>query len=175
LPVGDATAAGWSDSHHDYPATDIFVGCRAAIVAPVNGIVTEARHINHYDPAIDNPATRGGKSVTIVGDDGVRYYLAHFERIEDEVEPGVRITIGQRLGGMGQTGRASACHLHFAISPPCPRKEWSVRRGVVWPYPYLDDWRSGGQRSPAPEVRRWGTEHPTACQTAMADPNANDA
>ena len=175
MPVADLDHAGWGDTHSEYPASDIFVGCGALIVAPVNGVVSESRRVNSYDPSVDNPATRGGRSVTIIGDDGVRYYMAHFERIEDGIEPGVRVTLGQPLGEMGQTGRASACHVHFGISPPCPGKEWAVRRGAVWPFPYLDDWRTGGQRSPAAEIQQWIAEHPAACANAMADPQAADS
>jgi hypothetical protein len=76
---------------------------------------------------------------------------------------------------MGETGRTSACHLHFSISPPCPGKEWSVRRGVIWPYRYLDAWRAGDQLSPVDEVNSWLAANPTACDEAMADPNAADA
>jgi hypothetical protein len=76
---------------------------------------------------------------------------------------------------MGRTGRASGCHLHFAISPPCPGKEWSVRRGVIAPWSYLDAWRRGEQLSPAAEVAAWSLAHPDACQAAMADPNSASA
>ena len=166
VPVADVAGAGWAATHHDDPATDVFVGCGAEIVAPVNGVVTESRRVDAYDAAVDDPATRGGRSVAIVGDDGVRYYLAHFESIEAGIEPGVRVAIGQRVGRMGRTGRAGACHVHVAISPPCPQPEWSIRRGVVWPYPYLDDWRAGGQRSPVTEVAAWVAAHPDACAAA---------
>ena len=142
------------------------------IVSPVNGVVLEARRESSYDPNVDNPATRGGRSVAIAGDDGVRYYLAHFELIDEGIEPGVRVTVGQSLGLMGRTGRASACHLHFGMSPPCPGKEWSVRRGVIWPYPYVEDWFGGGQRSPVAEIEQWVVDHPNACTEAMADPHA---
>jgi murein DD-endopeptidase MepM/ murein hydrolase activator NlpD len=175
IPVERTGAAGWGHTHAEYPASDVFVGCGAVIVSPVNGVVVESRRVNSYVPSVDDPATRGGRSVTIVGDDGVRYYMAHFEAIDDGIEPGVRVASGQRLGLMGQTGRASACHLHFGISPPCPDKEWSVRRGVVWPYPYLDDWRAGGQLSPVAEIEQWLADHPTACADAMADPHAPNA
>jgi murein DD-endopeptidase MepM/ murein hydrolase activator NlpD len=166
VPVADTARAGWGTTHAEYTATDIFVGCGAEIVSPVNGIVTESRRVNAYDPAVDDPATRGGRSVAVVGDDGVRYYMAHFESIDDGIEPGVRVAIGQRLGLMGRTGRASACHVHVGISPPCPAPEWSIRRGVVWPYPYLDDWRAGGQRSPVAEIEAWLAAHPDACAAA---------
>ena len=155
IPVADQAAAGWGQTHAGYPASDIFVKCGAVIVSPVNGTILEVRRENLWVAAIDNPATRGGRSIAILGDDGVRYYLAHFESIEGALRPGARLEVGQRLGLMGMTGRASACHVHFAISPPCPGKEWSVRRGVIWPWRYLDSWRDGGQLSPAAEVQQW--------------------
>jgi murein DD-endopeptidase MepM/ murein hydrolase activator NlpD len=175
VPVADTAHAGWATTHHDYPATDIFVRCGAAIVSPVNGVVVESRRVDSYVRSIDNPARRGGRSVTIVGDDGVRYYMAHFQSIDAGIEPGVRVGSGQRLGLMGMSGDASACHVHFGISPPCPDKEWSVRRGEIWPYPYLNDWRAGGQRSPVAEIEQWVAGHPDACAQAMADPSAGDA
>jgi len=175
LPVADVDGAGWGDTHSAYPATDVFVGCGAMLVSPVAGTVLEVRRVNSYDPTVDNPATRGGRSVAVLGADGVRYYLAHFDTIVDDLAPGDEVARGQTLGTMGRTGRASACHVHFSISPPCPGKEWSVRRGVVWPYPYLDAWRRGEQRSPVDEVEAWAAAHPTACADAMADPYAADA
>jgi murein DD-endopeptidase MepM/ murein hydrolase activator NlpD len=168
LPVADATRAAWGDTHSSYPATDIFVGCGAALVSPVHGTVLEVRRIDSWDPAVDDPATRGGKSVAILGFDGVRYYLAHFDSIEPDLAVGQRVELGQTLGTMGDTGRTSACHLHFGISPPCPGDEWSVRRGVVWPFTYLDAWRRGEQLSPADEVDQWLVDHPTACDEAIA-------
>jgi murein DD-endopeptidase MepM/ murein hydrolase activator NlpD len=175
VPVADVERAGWGDTHAAYPATDVFVGCGAELVSPVSGTVLEVRRVNAYDPAVDNPATRGGRSVAILGEDGVRYYLAHFDTIVDDLEPGDTVTGGQPLGTMGDTGRTSACHLHFSISPPCPGREWSVRRGVIWPYPYLDAWRRGEQRSPVDEVEAWAAANPNACAEAMADPFAADA
>jgi murein DD-endopeptidase MepM/ murein hydrolase activator NlpD len=175
VPVADVDAAGWGTTHANYPATDIFVDCGADVVSPVDGELLEVRRMNAYDPNVDNPATRGGRSVSILGDDGVRYYLAHFDSIVDDLEPGVRITARQLLGTMGDSGRASACHAHFGISPPCPGKEWMVRRGVVWPYHYLDEWRQGRPTSPASEVADWLAANTTACAEAIADPNAADS
>ena len=144
-------------------------------MSPVNGVLLEVRRINDYDPAVDNPTTRGGRSLSILGDDGVRYYLAHFELVADGLEPGGRVAAGDPLGTIGTTGRSSACHVHFGISPPCPDREWSVRRGVVWPFAYLDDWRHGGQASPVAEVAAFVETQPDACAEAAADPFAADA
>jgi murein DD-endopeptidase MepM/ murein hydrolase activator NlpD len=174
VPVASASAS-WGRTHSGYPATDIFVGCGAGIISPVNGVLTEVRRDNHWDPAVDDPATRGGRSIAMIGDDGVRYYFAHFDTIDEALAPGQPVVIGQPLGTMGMTGRASACHLHFGISPPCAGPEWSVRRGVIWPYRYLDAWRNGEQLSPVDEIREWSAANPTACEQAMADPNAGDS
>lgn len=175
VPVLDTAAAGWNPTHSTYPATDVFLPCGATIVSPVWGDVVEVRRVDSYDPTVDNPATRGGRSVAIVGFDGVRYYFAHFDTIVDGLDVGDEVEADQPLGTMGDTGRASACHLHFGISPPCPGTEWSVRRGVVWPYPYLDAWRAGEERSPAAEVEAWRLANPDACAAAMADPFAADS
>ena len=175
VPLERAESAGWGTTHAGYEATDIFTGCGAVIVSPVNGALLEVRTIDGWDPAIDNPATRGGRSIAILGDDGVRYYMAHFEEVEAALTPGDRVSIGDRLGTVGQTGRALACHIHFALSPPCSGKEWSVRRGVIWPYPYLDAWRRGESLSPVEEIQSWIAANPDGCALAMADPNALDA
>ena len=164
-------------SHHDYPAADIFAspGCGTPLVSPVDGRVLEVRTVNLYDPATDNPAHRGGRYVSILGADGVRYYLAHLDTVAAGLSPGQPIGAGAVVGTMGRTGRAGACHVHLGISPPCPGKEWSVRRGVVWPQPYLDAWRRGGTGSPAAEVGAWARANPGACAAAMRDPYAPDA
>ncbi len=175
VPVADVAAAGWGTTHSGYPATDIFAACGAGIVSPVDGVVLQVRTIDRWDPAIDDPATRGGRSVAVLGDDGVRYYLAHFDTIEPTVVEGERIAAADPVGTVGTSGRSSACHVHFSISPPCPGPEWSVRRGVIWPYPYLDAWAAGDQTSPVEEIERWVAEQPDACAEAMADPYAAGA
>jgi murein DD-endopeptidase MepM/ murein hydrolase activator NlpD len=129
----------------------------------------EVRTVDGWDPAVDDPATRGGRSIALLGDDGVRYYMAHFESIDPAIIVGGRVGVGDLLGTVGETGRASACHVHFGISPPCPTAEWSVRRGAIWPYPYLDAWRVGEQLSPAEEIASWVVDNPTACADASVD------
>jgi murein DD-endopeptidase MepM/ murein hydrolase activator NlpD len=175
VPLADVSRAGWGEGHSGYPATDIFAACGDGVVSPVSGVVVEVRTVDSWDPNVDNPATRGGRSITIVGDDGVRYYLAHLDQIDAALAPQQRVGLGQWLGTVGVTGRTSACHVHFGISAPCPGKEWSIRRGAVAPSPYLDDWRSGQQTSPAGEVARWSVDNPDACTLAMLDPFAADS
>ena len=158
-------------SHHDYPATDVF-GCGAIVVAPTSGLVERVRTVDLWDPAVNSGSTRGGKYVEMIGDDGVRYYFAHLASLA--VPMLRRVAPGDTLGVMGQTGdaRASVCHTHVGISWPCPGAEWQVRRGEIWPAPYLTAWRSGTQKNPAPEVNAAKKAQPDACRAAMAKPDA---
>src|SRR3954462_1641811 len=70
----------YAHTHHDYPASDVF-GCGAGVVAPVRGEVRETRTVDPWDPKVNDPATRGGKYVSMEGDDGVRYYFAHLASV----------------------------------------------------------------------------------------------
>lgn len=170
--VGQRVSYG--TTHHDYPAIDVF-GCSAGVVAPTSGTVTEIRTTDPWDPKVNDPATRGGKYVTMIGDDGVRYYFAHLASVATSV--GARVAAGDALGIMGQTGdaRNSACHTHVGFSWPCPTTEWQVRRGEIWPPKYLDAWRKGDQLSPAPEVQATEAAQPTACADAAAARSAANA
>jgi murein DD-endopeptidase MepM/ murein hydrolase activator NlpD len=139
----------YSHYHHDYPATDIMAarGCR--FVAPVRGVVDDVSRRDRWDPSIDAGATRGGKSVSIIGVDGVRYYGSHLERVNRAIRPGVHVRVGQVLGRVGNTGsaRGGPTHLHFGISWPTRQGIWWVRRGEVWPWRFLDYWREGNHRA----------------------------
>lgn len=148
----------YSRDHHDYPATDIMAPCGTTVVAVTDGVILEVTRVNTYDPKVDAGPTRGGLSVSILGNDGVRYYGSHFSSITTGIEPKVKVRAGQVLGKVGRTGAASACHLHLGISPPCAlTNDWFNRRGLIWPWRYLDSWRSRGAspKSPVAEVAAW--------------------
>jgi peptidoglycan LD-endopeptidase LytH len=157
FPVVPAEAASYGRDHHTYPATDVFAACGTTLVAITDGVVDEAGRTDGWDPAVDDPATRSGRFVSIVGDDGVRYYLSHLESVEPGVTAGARVSAGEPIGSIGRSGnaRSTPCHAHFGISPPLGPGDWEVRRGVIWPWPYLDAWREGRQLSPAEEVATW--------------------
>jgi murein DD-endopeptidase MepM/ murein hydrolase activator NlpD len=147
-------AVTYAHAHHDYPATDVFAAKGCAFVAPVAGRVDEVSYADTWDSSTNRGADRGGLSVSVVGDDGVRYYGSHLSAITPGVRPGLRVAAGTRLGSVGNTGsaRGIATHLHFGLSWPTPAGYWWVRRGEVYPWPYLDSWRAGGDRSPAAAV-----------------------
>lgn len=156
FPV-DASNVDWHNTHSKYPGTDLFVNCGSRFVATTSGVVLEVSVKDTYVEGKPDGPANGGLSVSIMGDDGVRYYGSHLSKVQSGIRPGVRVKGGQLLGLTGRTGNASnVCHVHYGISPPCAKTgDWKVRRGVVWPYSYLDSWRKGGQKSPATTVTAW--------------------
>lgn len=165
FPVRNSGPVDYARVHHDYPATDVFASCLSDAVAMVGGVVQEVSRMDLWNPATDVPADRGGLSVSLVGDDGVRYYVSHLHDVLGGIAPGVRVGSGQLLGHVGETGNAAglSCHAHVGMSPPCGPGDWSIRRGTFFPWPYLDSWRGGGQLSPAAAMRAWRAAHAGEC------------
>ncbi len=160
----------YGHSHHDYPATDIFaaVGCR--FVAPRAGRIDEVSTTDRWSSRTNRGADRGGLSISLLGTDGVRYYGSHLSAIASGIRPGAHVVAGQLLGRTGQTGDAKGTtpHLHFGLSWPTRAGIWWVRRGEVYPWPYLDAWRNGAYKNPegpvAAKHRQMGDVPP--CQAA---------
>ena len=156
-----ASNVAFHPTHGKYPATDIFADCGEPVVATTSGVILEVSRTDRYVEGSPDGPNNGGLSVSLLGDDGVRYYGSHLSRVQSGIKAGVRVTSGQRLGDVGRTGNASnVCHLHFGISPPCARTgDWKVRRGVIWPAGYLTSWRKKGNKSPVSEVLAWAKSH----------------
>jgi murein DD-endopeptidase MepM/ murein hydrolase activator NlpD len=155
FPVADC-AVNYARAHHDYAATDILAKKGCKFVSPVNGVVDEVNRTDLWSGKTNLGIDRGGLYVSIIGEDGVRYYGSHLTSIVTSIQPGVVVTAGQLLGKVGATGsaRGTSPHLHFGISWPTPSQPnvWWVRRGVVLPWKYLDAWKSGKDLSPAKAV-----------------------
>jgi murein DD-endopeptidase MepM/ murein hydrolase activator NlpD len=150
FPLRRCGRASYGTTHHDYPATDIFAPRGTRVLAVTNGVVDAVNRVDRWRPEIDAPATRGGKFVSIVGDDGVRYYTSHLDSVTHGLHRGDRVRVGSTLGRLGQTGNArlSVPHLHFGISHPTYPGDWETRRGEVWPYRYLRAWCAGRDVTP---------------------------
>ncbi|MFI5493405.1 M23 family metallopeptidase [Actinoplanes sp. NPDC051859] len=152
-----ASNVDYHPTHSAYPATDIFADCGEPVVATTSGVVLEISLTDTFVKGRPDGPLNGGLFVSILGDDGVRYYGSHLSKVQGGIKPGVRVSSGQLLGAVGHTGNANnVCHLHYGISPPCEKVgDWDVRRGVVWPAPFLNSWRKGGGKSPVAEVEQW--------------------
>ncbi|AGZ46635.1 M23 family metallopeptidase [Actinoplanes friuliensis] len=156
-----ASNVAFHPTHSKYPATDIFADCGKPAVATTSGVVLEVSRKDEYVKGAPDGPKNGGLSVSILGDDGVRYYGSHLSKIQSGIKAGVRVKAGQQVGKVGRTGNANnVCHLHYGISPPCAKTgDWKVRRGVVWPATYLTSWRKNGNKSPAAKVASWKKAH----------------
>ncbi len=160
-------AVDYPRDHIDYPATDI-EGCYAHVLSPTSGLVFDVETKDKWDEKLDTPGTRGGLTVTIHGDDKVRYFFSHLGRVK--VRQGDRVEPGQWIGVMGSSGNAriTRCHTHFGISRICPQGEFEVLRGEIWPWRFLDAWRSGINKSPVSAKNRVIKASPAACEVAAA-------
>ena len=93
--------------------------------------------------------------MSMIGDDGVRYYGSHLSKVAAGIKHGIRVSAGELLGYIGTSGdaRGTASHVHYGISWPTPAGIWWVRRGEVYPWKYLDSWKIGKDLSPAKAVK----------------------
>jgi len=148
--------SSYSRAHHNYPATDILAKTGCKFLAPTSGVIDEVSDVDKYSWKNNNGALRGGLSISMIGDDGVRYYGSHFSKIYSKVVPGYRVQAGELIALVGTSGDAAgtAPHVHFGISWPTESGIWWVRRGMVYPWKYLDAWQAGRDLSPAKEVAK---------------------
>ena len=121
----------------------------------MSGVIDEVNRVDRFSWKTNLGADRGGLSISVLGDDGVRYYGSHLSYISTKVVPGLRVKSGEVIGRVGSSGDAKglAPHLHFGISWPTPKGTWWVRRGELYPWPFLDAWKAGKDLSPARSMK----------------------
>jgi len=155
FPIAGCTVK-YGKYHHDYPASDIFAKKGCAFVAPITGVVDEVNTEDKWSGKTNKGADRGGLSISIIGDDGNRYYGSHLSKIEVNIVPGYKVATGEKLGEIGSSGSAKGTkpHLHFGISYPTDKGVWWIRRGVglekgkTSPWKYLQAWQVGKDLKP---------------------------
>jgi len=88
-----------------HAAVDIYAGRGQAIISPVSGTVRALKSDNI-----------GGNWIQITGDDGNVYYFAHMDR-PTTLKKGQKVTGGQQIGAIGNSGSAknTKTHLHFSV------------------------------------------------------------
>ena len=97
------TAVNRFGGGRDHKGQDILAACGTPLVAAVGGEVTLTRF-----------EERAGNYVVIKADDGTSQAYMHMLETAT-VRKGDRVTAGQAIGQVGQTGRTTACHLHFEL------------------------------------------------------------
>lgn len=97
---GESTANRFGRGHQ---GQDVFAGCGTPLVAAQAGKVKRAG----FDGAM-------GNHVVVTRPDGGSQVYMHLAGLP-KVRSGDPVAAGQPLGAVGETGRATGCHLHFEI------------------------------------------------------------
>jgi murein DD-endopeptidase MepM/ murein hydrolase activator NlpD len=111
-----------------HEGTDLFAAPGSYVYAVVDGTLTRR--------AWDQPGLRAGNAwwLTAADGSGTYYFYAHLADFAPELSVGSRVSAGQIIGFMGNTGNSAFPHLHFEIHPN--------GGGAVNPYPLLS--QTGG-------------------------------
>jgi murein DD-endopeptidase MepM/ murein hydrolase activator NlpD len=114
LPLAKPTAAGRQTSSFGvrfdpftkrpafHSGLDFGGGFMTPILATAPGVVSFAGVRSGY-----------GNTVEVDHGQGFKTRYAHMQAIA--VKPGQRVAVGQRVGGMGSTGRSTGVHLHYEV------------------------------------------------------------
>ncbi len=139
FPVQPIDKNAFSKGGHSYPAIDIFGKRGTGFLAPVSGVVEDIHRNDEWNKKMNDPDKKGGRWVSLVGDDGFRYYGSHLESVSDKIRVGQRIKSGDVLGYLGNSGNAKGTpvHLHFGVSYASTAYSWKTRRGEIEPYHFL--------------------------------------
>ncbi len=84
----------------------------------------------------------GGLGVTVMGDDGLRYFYTHLDAVPGDLAVGQRVSVLDVIGFVGNSGNAAGGppHLHFAVYARGDAGGWMA----FDPIPHLIDRSSGG-------------------------------
>ena len=126
FPVGgvaeysdDWLAARTTPCFHLHKGTDVFAARGTPVRAPADGVLRLS----------EEPV--GGRSAYVTESDGTYYYMAHLDSFA-RLASGSRVSVGQVVGFVGDSGNATGTHVHLQVHP---------RGGApVNPKPLLDGW-----------------------------------
>ena len=115
-------------SGHTHQGQDVMAACGAPLVAARGGVVQYAG----FEGNAGNYVVIDGKGTP---NDFMYAHLAE----PSPLQTGDVVRTGQPIGVVGETGDATACHLHFEIwGPP----GWYQGGSPFDPLPYLEEWDS---------------------------------
>jgi murein DD-endopeptidase MepM/ murein hydrolase activator NlpD len=117
---------GAGRSGHTHEGQDVMADCGLPLVAARGGRV----QYSGYQGAAGNYVVIDGK--------GTSYDTAYMHLLEPSpLQEGDLVRTGQPIGVVGQTGDATACHLHFEI---WTAPGWYEGGSPIDPLPYLERW-----------------------------------
>ena len=97
----------WGPGFRFHLGTDVFASYGTPLRAPVDGTATS------------KTSSLGGISVKVLMDDGTYFYMAHMSALVDGFTQGMRVSTGDIVGYVGDSGnaRGGAPHVHLGIYP----------------------------------------------------------
>jgi len=98
-----ATASNVFTGRGGHQGNDVFAACGTPLVAPQAAMVLRVAF-----------ERRAGNYLVLTADDGRSFAYMHMREASPLVK-GQRVAAGQAVGTVGDTGRASGCHLHFEL------------------------------------------------------------
>ncbi len=125
---GAAGRFGASRSGHTHEGQDVMTKCGTPLVAARGGTV----QYSGYQGAAGNYIVIDGK--------GTGFDFAYMHLLEPSpLQEGTTVRTGEPIGVVGQTGDATACHLHFEI---WTAPGWYEGGSPIDPLPFLKEWDS---------------------------------
>lgn len=91
---------------HYYNAVDLANKCGTSIYATAAGTIQRAVSNGGWNLGM-------GNYITILHSNGTVTYYGHLQTLF--VKSGDSVNVGDRIGLMGQTGKATGCHVHFEV------------------------------------------------------------
>jgi murein DD-endopeptidase MepM/ murein hydrolase activator NlpD len=123
---GPADRFGAPRSGHTHQGQDVLAACGTPLVAARGGTV----QYSGYEGNAGNYVVIDGKGT---GNDFMYAHLAQ----PSPLKTGDQVRTGQPIGVVGETGDATACHLHFEI---WTAPGWYQGGSPIDPLPYLEKW-----------------------------------
>jgi murein DD-endopeptidase MepM/ murein hydrolase activator NlpD len=123
---GAAGRFGASRAGHTHEGQDVMAACGTPLIAARGGRVQYAG----YQAAAGNYIVIDGR--------GTSYDMGYMHLLEPSpLQEGMTVRTGEPIGLVGQTGDATACHLHFEI---WTAPGWYEGGSPIDPLPYLKQW-----------------------------------
>jgi murein DD-endopeptidase MepM/ murein hydrolase activator NlpD len=123
---GPAGRFGAARAGHTHEGQDVMAACGTPLVAARGGRVK----YSGYQSAAGNYLVIDGK--------GTSYDMAYMHLLEPSpLQAGMTIRTGEPIGVVGETGDATACHLHFEL---WTAPGWYAGGSPIDPLPFLVQW-----------------------------------
>lgn len=117
-PFGYRVLAGKAEGHQGVDLVPTDGSGQADVGSRWNGTVKSVkRNLPNTHTGLGVKSDTAGNYVIITTDDG--YIAKHFHlkygSIPDAIQPGAHVSVGQKIGEMGTTGRSTGPHLHYQL------------------------------------------------------------